>query len=470
MTRILFTLLAGVITSMIQAQNLVPNPSFESYQNCNFNQGDVDYATGWNKSPVYNQPPSHADYCNSCANGYGVPQNPWGFENAATGNGYIAMTTKVPAWGIYRENIYAQLLSPLSIGTTYSLSFKLSLCDNFVLASDKMGLKFSMFPNISVNNSAHLFASSPVTQQNGWTVISGTFTADSAYTYIGVGNFFDDNNTTEIVACSTCAQYYNIYYLDDISVTALAPPQPSPVSLFGYNGVYCEGSSVLFTDSSSNSPTSWAWAVNPPASANIANPASQNASILFNQPGTYTVSLQASNNAGAGTVYTSTIQIHPMPNLNVTASPALICYGNTTQLLASGASSYTWQPGNISNNPFSANPFSSTVYTVTGMSMFGCAASRTLAVAVFECVGLQEFNPAQHAFQVYPNPALNKEFTVFSSGKGRLIIYDMSGRILQSFELHEPNQHLSVPDLTPGIYQLQLTEDQYSSGLRLLVH
>src|SRR5690606_31802884 len=94
---------------------------------------------------------------------------------------------------------------------------------------DKMGLKFSMFPNISISNSAHLFASTPVSQQNGWTVITGTFTADSAYTYIGVGNFFDEANTNEVLVCQSCFQNFNIYYLDDISVVAL--PRPDPVGL-----------------------------------------------------------------------------------------------------------------------------------------------------------------------------------------------------------------------------------------------
>jgi len=202
------------------AQNLVPNPSFELMSQCPNAQGQADFATGWFKSTVNNIPPSHADYMNTCGTGYSVPSNPWGTETPATGNGYMAITTKVPSLGPnYRENIYAQLNTPLVVNQRYDLSFKLSLCDYFQYSSNKMGLKFSNSTNISVNNTAHLFAANQVTLQSGWVTISGEFVADSAYNYIGVGNFFDDANTTEMTACSSCAQAYNIYYVDDISVT-----------------------------------------------------------------------------------------------------------------------------------------------------------------------------------------------------------------------------------------------------------
>ncbi len=369
-----------ILSQLAMAQNLVTNPSFESYLNCNFSQGDADYATGWFKSPVFNQPPSHADYLNSCTNFYGVPNNPWGNEAAATGSGYMAITTKVPGWGQYRENIYSQLINPLSIGVTYSLTFKLSLCDNFQLASDKMGLKFSMFPNISISNSAHLFASTPVTQQNGWTVITGTFTADSAYTYIGVGNFFDDANTTEIITCPSCQQNYNIYYVDDISVVAITP---SPVSHFTFTGSNCEGGTIIFADNSSHNPNSWNWTVSPQNGAVITSPTAQNPPIMFNLPGTYTVGLQAGNIAGPGSIYTTTIQIHPKPVLAVSASNnANACAGSSLQLNVSGANTYLWHNTMQSGNSITVFPQQSGYFSVSGTNSFGCIGKDSIFVVV----------------------------------------------------------------------------------------
>lgn len=527
--RLLILFILG-LSKPVSSQNLVPNPSFESYINCSFSQGDADHASGWFKSSVFNQPPSHADYCNSCSNFYGVPNNPWGTENAATGNGYIAMTTKVPAWGQYRENIYAQLISPLSIGTTYSLSFKISLCDNFRLASDKMGLKFSMFPNISISNSAHLFASTPVSQQNGWTVITGTFTADSAYTYIGVGNFFDDANTNEVLVCPSCTQNYNIYYLDDISVSPIAALPP--VSLFYHSGNSCMGSTVQLTDSSSNNPNSWLWTVNPQNGSAISNPAAQHPNIVFSQSGTYTVSLQASNSSGAGNTYTSTVQIYPppsltlssnqasvcaggsvqltatganaynwinpsqqgssifvypqqsrfysvmatdsngcsakdsifvivrpLPSLSITATGLVLCYGTSTQLLAFGAQTYTWLPGNSNNNPFLTSPASTTIYTVTGSDAFGCKAKQQLTITVSECIGIESQSGSTDLFY-YPNPS-NGQIT-FSTGlpeDAELSIINSLGQLIKTFSAREVNENerrLDLSVLGKGIYLVQI--------------
>ena len=525
------------------AQNLVTNPSFESYLNCNFSQGDADYATGWFKSPVFNQPPSHADYFNSCTNFFGVPNNPWGTEAAATGSGYVAITTKVPGWGQYRENIYSQLINPLSIGVTYSLTFKLSLCDNFQLASDKMGLKFSMFPNISISNSAHLFASSPVTQQNGWTVITGTFTADSAYTYIGVGNFFDDASTTEILTCPSCQQAFNIYYIDDISVVAQAPA-PTPISHFNYTGGYCQGAVVHFTDSSNNNPNNWSWTVLPQSGATLSNPTAQNPNILFSLPGTYTVGLQASNNFGPGTVYYSSIQIYPNPlltlsssnnasvcagasvqlgvggantytwnntmqsgnsitvfpqqntyysvlganafgcigmdsilvvvrpnpNLSISSSQNIICYGTSTQLQASGAQSYLWNPGNTAVNPIQVSPLSTTVYTVTGTNLFGCSATSQHTIMVSECIGIDYLNGNKLESFFYPNPSQGKiVFNFTLPENSSVFIYDHLGQKVREFKAMEVKQNqLDLSELSKGIYFVKV-ESEYSSMSRRLI-
>lgn len=210
-----------ISTSSFAQTNLVPNYSFESFSVCPTNYGEVTDANGWNKSYQNNVSPHHCDYMNSCnGSSFSTPGNTWGTETPATGQAYMAMCTKAtPVSQDYRENIYTQLINPLIVGARYNVSMKVSLADAFMLASDKIGIKFSTNTGFLINNVSHVYANSPITSQNGWTTISSQFVADSAYSYIGVGNFFDDANTTEIMTCSTCAQYYNLYYVDDIVVT-----------------------------------------------------------------------------------------------------------------------------------------------------------------------------------------------------------------------------------------------------------
>lgn len=65
-----------------------------------------------------------------------------------------------------------------------------------------------------------------------------------------------------------------------------------------------EGTTVSFTDLSSNSPTSWSWSVTPASGWTYTggtNASSQNPQIQFNTAGTYTVALTASNGSGSDT-------------------------------------------------------------------------------------------------------------------------------------------------------------------------
>src|SRR5205085_938011 len=50
------------------------------------------------------------------------------------------------------------------------------------------------------------------------TTISGTFTADSAYSYVAIGNFYTDDSTTIVNVCPSCAQVPSEYLIDDVCV------------------------------------------------------------------------------------------------------------------------------------------------------------------------------------------------------------------------------------------------------------
>lgn len=69
------------------------------------------------------------------------------------------------------------------------------------------------------------------------------------------------------------------------------------------------------------------------------------------------------------------------PNVNVTASSNTICSGGSAILTATGATSYTWMPGNLNGNSITVNPLSSTIYTVTG-SNITCTDTETILITV----------------------------------------------------------------------------------------
>lgn len=110
------------------------------------------------------------------------------------------------------------------------------------------------------------------------------------------------------------------------------------------------------------------------------SPASNNPTITVTPSATtvYTVSGNAGGCAGTFSA-TGTVSVSPSPT--VTATSATVCAGKTASLIASGATSYTWMPGNVSGTTFTvvATGPSFNTYTVTGSTG---ACSRTASASV----------------------------------------------------------------------------------------
>ncbi len=194
-------LLVMFSSAVVSAQNLVPNGSFEEYTECPSNFSHIDRVVGW--MPFRVTP----DYFNVCSpnDSAGVPLNILGYQAAATGVAYAGIWCyfdKSPANG--REYMGIQLREPLSPGTPYHLSFKTvfasSGTENGYLPQfncSGIGLRFAMSPFLEglgwpVPNQAAIHLDHLITDSVGWTIVSGTYVPDSAYAYLVVGNFFDD--------------------------------------------------------------------------------------------------------------------------------------------------------------------------------------------------------------------------------------------------------------------------------------
>ena len=228
----IFIFVFSIISSNIYGQlNLVPNPSFEQYSSCPSAGGQVSKATGWNS---YNT----SDYFNLCASSSDlqVPQNIFGYQIPATGNAYCGFFSYYNGDN-YHEFLFAQLSTPLIINQKYFISFKVSPADrNFCVYSNKTGAKFftTVPPNILLNNSAQFHTNNIITDTAGWTKVSGFFTADSAYKFISIGNFFTDGNTN--IIDNNCNNPLSYYFIDDVclSTDSLLCNSLVPVSLSAF--------------------------------------------------------------------------------------------------------------------------------------------------------------------------------------------------------------------------------------------
>ncbi|HRD53362.1 MAG TPA: T9SS type A sorting domain-containing protein [Flavobacteriales bacterium] len=66
---------------------------------------------------------------------------------------------------------------------------------------------------------AHVYGTDVVEDTLGWTVISGSFLADSAYRYVVVGNFFSDEETNWSLMDPNGTGYLAYYYIDEVCVS-----------------------------------------------------------------------------------------------------------------------------------------------------------------------------------------------------------------------------------------------------------
>ncbi|MBS1634540.1 MAG: gliding motility-associated C-terminal domain-containing protein [Bacteroidetes bacterium] len=155
-------------------------------------------------------------------------------------------------------------------------------------------------------------------------------------------------------------------------ITVLPTPTVNTTPHFG---AICGGIPV---NVSATGAANYTWT--PAAGLSSTNTASATCAATANT--IYTVTGTAAN--GCSDTAIVSITVGGM-NLLASVSPTVICSGDSTALLASGASSYTWQPGSSLSNSFVANPAaapaSTTVYTVTGTSG-SCSGTQTVQVLV----------------------------------------------------------------------------------------
>jgi hypothetical protein len=146
------------------------------------------------------------------------------------------------------------------------------------------------------------------------------------------------------------------------------------VSVTGANAI-CVGSSVVLTGTGAST---YSWNTGPTTST-----------ISVSPTVTTTYSVAGTGTNGCSNSSTKTVTVNPIPTINTSGSSSSICNGQNANLVANGASTYTWMPGALTGSSVTANPSSSTIYTVTGTSAGGCT------------------NTAQTNVIVNPLPAVN---------------------------------------------------------------
>lgn len=216
----------------------------------------------------------------------------------------------------------------------------------------------------------------------------------------------------------------------------------NPTVLVGINApvtTICSGQSATLT---ANGGNSYLW-----------NTSSTNNSVVVSPTLSSVYSVTGTTNGCSNTSSVS-ITVNSNPNVTASSSTSLICTGEVAVLTASGASSYTWSSGPISNT-ITVSPTVTTVYTVTGTDANGCTNTNTVNLIVSWCTGINQTQTASTSISVYPNP--NQGVVIIKNNTGEIMEYmivDALGKIIMQSSLKGIETKVDITKQSNGIYQL----------------
>jgi PKD repeat protein len=149
----------------------------------------------------------------------------------------------------------------------------------------------------------------------------------------------------------------------------------TPVAAFsGSPTSVCAGATVSFTDQSTNTPTSWSWTF---TGGTPSSSSSQNPTVTYSTPGTYAVSLTATNSAGSDVeTINAYITVSANPSASISFLANVSCNGGSDGAATVSASSgtpsyvYSWAPSGGSSA--TASSLSAGTYTCTVTDAAGC--------------------------------------------------------------------------------------------------
>lgn len=243
----LLLILSFVISFEGKAQNLVPNFSFEDFEEC---PDEVTIDSRRMLIPNWYMPTrGTSDYFNACTiHQVNVPNNVMGSMFALEGEAYAGIIlieqppgeSKLKKPLHYREYLQTQLTKPLQKDSLYCVQFYFSIASYSTYAVDKLGLYISesqvskrlSTKVIDVEPQIALDTNKTYHERDYWYQVCDTFRAQGNEQFITIGNFYDDCHTSVekldySIYRGTIQQTIQenklaYYYIDVVSVTQVS--------------------------------------------------------------------------------------------------------------------------------------------------------------------------------------------------------------------------------------------------------
>ncbi len=243
------------------------------------------------------------------------------------------------------------------IGQTAATATGLCAGTYHVIAHSSIGCTDTASVTLTSTSTSSVTANAAVVCQGQSASLTATPSAGG-----GTYSWMPGGQSTQTISVSPAATttYTVTYTLAGCSSTATSTVTVTPLPAIAVSSpTVCAGQIAVLTASGG---TSYSWSTGATINPLGVTPAST---------ATYTVT---GTNGGCSNTAISTVTVNPVPV--VTVNSATVCPGSSALLTASGAISYTWSTGDVTN-PVTVAPVSTTSYTVTGTAA-GCS---TIAVS-----------------------------------------------------------------------------------------
>ncbi len=209
---------------------------------------------------------------------------------------------------------------------------------------------------------------------------TGTISVSGANTYTwNTSQNLSSTTTSTVFSTTQSTETYTVFGTDmnscsNYAITTISVTTTPTISVFSSSNIICPTKSATLIVSGANN---YLW------SPSLSLSTTSNSTTIATPITTTTYNVIGSNsNCTDTTQIVITVTVNPI----ITVNSSTICSGNTSNLVASGAISYTWSPSTYLNNNNSSNvnstPPSSVIYTVSGSSSLGCISSSNSSVTV----------------------------------------------------------------------------------------
>ncbi len=317
----------------------------------------------------------------------------------------------------------------------------------------------------------------PLTVTPNYTAVctgfNSTITASGANTYTWTGTTFTGSVIQPTIAApsgnySVVATWTNNSCISStaVSISSLAPLS---VTVTPSSTVVCKGPvpySIILT---ANSPGAQAFVWGPcsgPSGAYLAicignSVMLGSSNLTVGSVIVFTVGAYSAVCSGSAAL---TVSVVASPTITPVSSSSLICAGNQATLSASGANSYTWNPGGT-GSVIAVNPTITTQYTVTGSDGV-CSSNATITQSVMVCAGIDSKEMELDGIKIYPNP-FKDELKISCIKKIEIKIVDVAGKLVLQKEI-DKDSIINTQTFAKGIYLLYVNDGVGSKSIKVI--